>query len=160
MNDSGAPQSGGALTTIAFVCVHNAGRSQMAAAFARAAAPEGIAVLSGGTEPGRAVNPVVIEAMREKGIDLSGAKPQKLTYEQAMSADFFITMGCSPDEACPAGFRGDTRDWALPDPKGKPLEEVRKIRDDIESRVRALLAEIEAAPGGAASQRGDARAPR
>jgi arsenate reductase (thioredoxin) len=134
------------LTTIAFVCVHNAGRSQMAAAFARRDAAKGARVISGGTEPGTAVNPVVVEAMREKGIDISGAKPHKLTYDEAMSADYFIAMGCSPEEACPVGFRGDTRDWALDDPKGKSLAEVRKIRDEIERRVAALLEEI--AEGG------------
>ena len=118
----------------------------MAAAFARRDAAKGTRVISGGTEPGSSVNPVVVEAMREKGIDISGQKPHKLTYDEAMSADYFITMGCSPEEACPAGFRGDTRDWALEDPKGKSLPEVRKIRDDIERRVAALLKEI--AEGG------------
>jgi arsenate reductase len=130
------------MATVAFVCVHNAGRSQMAAGFARALAPPGIKVLSGGTDPAKAGNPTVVAVMKERGIDLSGALPHKLTYDEAMSADYFITMGCSPDEACPAGFRGDTRDWKLEDPKGKSIEQVRGIRDDIERRVKALLAEI------------------
>jgi arsenate reductase len=129
-------------TTIAFVCVHNAGRSQMAAAFARNLAPDGIAVISGGTVPGPSVNPVVVAAMKERGIDISRAAPRKLAYDEAMSADYFITMGCSPEEACPAGFRGDTREWDLQDPKGKSLQDVRAIRDEIERRVKALLAEI------------------
>jgi protein-tyrosine-phosphatase len=131
------------LVNVAFVCVHNAGRSQMAAAFGRAMAPPGVKVLSGGTEPAKALNPTVVAVMGEKGVDLSKEVPRKLPYEEAMSADYFITMGCSPDEACPAGYRGDVRDWDLPDPKGKSLEEVRKIRDEIESRVRALMVEIE-----------------
>ncbi len=114
----------------------------MAAAFARKLAPAGVKVVSGGTVPGKALNPTVVEAMREKGIDLSGLVPRKLGYDEAMAADYFITMGCAPEEACPAGFRGDTRDWDLPDPKGQSLEEVRAIRDAIEARVRALLAEL------------------
>jgi arsenate reductase len=134
------------MTRIAFVCVHNAGRSQMAAAFARKMAPPGVAVLSGGTEPAARLNPSVIAAMAEKGIDISGEAPRRLTFEEAMSADYFITMGCSPEDACPAGYRGDTRDWALEDPKGKPMEVVRAIRDEIERRVKALLVEIQARP--------------
>ena len=130
------------MTTVAFVCVHNAGRSQMAAGFARALAPATVTVLSGGTEPAKAVNPTVVAVMKERGIDLSTAQPHKLTYDEAMSADYFITMGCSQDEACPAGFRGDTRDWQLEDPKGKSIEQIRGIRDEIEKRERALLREI------------------
>lgn len=138
------------MTTVAFVCVHNAGRSQMAAGFARALAPPGVKVLSGGTAPATSVNPTVVAAMMERGIDISKAVPHKLTYDEAMSADYFITMGCSPDEACPAGFRGDTRDWALDDPKGKTLGEIRGIRDEIERRVKALLAEMAGRPVSAA----------
>jgi arsenate reductase (thioredoxin) len=129
-------------TTIAFVCVHNAGRSQMAAAFARKLAPEGVAVISGGTVPAQSVNPVVVAVLKEKGIDISGVVPHKLGYDEAMSADYLITMGCSPDEACPAGFRGDAREWNLEDPKGKSIEEIRAIRDEIEKRVSELLVEI------------------
>lgn len=133
------------MTVIAFVCLHNAGRSQMAAAFARKLAPRAVTVLSAGTEPAKAVNPVVVEAMREKGIDIAGVVPRRLGYDEAMGANYFITMGCAPEEACPAGFRGDARDWDLPDPKGKSLAQVRKIRDEIEVRVRALMAELKAA---------------
>ena len=140
------------MTTVAFVCVGNAGRSQMAAGFARALAPSGVTVLSGGTAPAKAVNPLVVAAMMEKGVDISGAKPHKLTDDEAMSADFFITMGCSQDEACPVGFRGDARDWALDDPKGKDEAGVRAIRDEIERRVGNLMAEIRAGrPAGAAA---------
>lgn len=138
------------MTTVAFVCVHNAGRSQMAAAFARKLGPADLRVICGGTEPSRQVNPVVVEAMKEVGLDLSRAVPHKLGFDEAMSADYFITMGCAPEEACPAGYRGDTRDWSLPDPKGKGLDEIRRIRDDIEVRVMALLEEVRlraAAPG-------------
>lgn len=142
------------MTTVAFVCVHNAGRSQMAAAFARSAAVPGLTVLCGGTDPAAAVNPLVVAIMKERGIDIGGARPHKLTDEEAMSADFFITMGCSPDEACPAGYRGDARDWQVPDPKGKGPAEVRAIRDQIEKRVDALLSEIRSLPvkGTAASR--------
>ncbi len=139
------------MTTLAFVCVHNAGRSQMAAGLARALAPPTVRVLSGGTDPAKAVNATVVAVMGERGIDISSAVPHKLTYDEAMSADFFITMGCSPEEACPAGYRGDTRDWQLPDPKGKGIDEIRGIRDEIEIRVAALLAEIAAE---AATKRG------
>ncbi len=135
------------MTAIAFACGHNAGRSQMAAAFARALAPPGIKVVSGGVSPAREVNPVVVAAMAEKGIDISGERPRRLTPDEAASADYLITMGCSPDEACPAGYRGDARDWALSDPKGKPIEEVRKIRNEVEARVRALVDEIRARNG-------------
>lgn len=142
------------MTTIAFVCAHNAGRSQMAAAFARQLAPFGVDIVSGGTDPGVKVNPVVVEAMLEKNIDLRGAVPRKLAYDESMSADYFVTMGCSPEEACPAGYRGDTRDWDLPDPKGKSLDEVRAIRDEIERRVKALLDEVGQASPRAALEGG------
>jgi arsenate reductase len=130
------------LPTVAFVCVHNAGRSQMAAAWARRLGPPNLHVISGGTEPATHVNPKVVQAMGEVGIDLSGVVPHKLSFDEAMHADYFITMGCSREEACPAGYRGDVRDWALPDPKGKSIEEVRAIRDAIEARVREFLVEI------------------
>lgn len=136
------------MTVVAFVCVHNAGRSQMAAAFARKLAPPGVSVLSAGTEPAKALNPVVVQAMREKGIDLARAVPRKLVHDEAMSADYFVTMGCAPEQACPAGYRGDVRDWKLEDPKGKTLHEVRLIRDEIEERVRALIEEIRGAGKG------------
>jgi arsenate reductase len=127
----------------------------MAAAFARALAPAGTVILSGGTSPAGAVNPTVVAVMKERGIDISGARPHQLTFDEAMSADYFVTMGCSEDEACPAGFRGDVRDWALEDPKGKPIEAVRALRDDIERRVRALLEEAAArAPSRPVSGKG------
>jgi len=126
------------MKTYIFACVHNAGRSQMAAAFFnRLADPAKARGISAGTQPGPHVHPVVLDAMREAGIDLSAAKPQKLTDELAREANMLITMGCGED--CPyiPGLRRD--DWPLPDPKGRPMEEVRQVRDEIRTRVEALL---------------------
>jgi len=130
---------------IIFACVHNAGRSQMAAAlFNQLADPTKAEAVSAGTEPGPRVHPEVLSAMREIGIDLSGAKPQKLTQELAEGASLLITMGCG--DKCPyvPGLRRD--DWPLRDPKGLPLDEVRSIRDEVGSRVRRLI-EAEALGG-------------
>lgn len=123
---------------VIFACVHNAGRSQMAAALFNARAAGKARAVSAGTHPAEAVHPVVVEVMKEVGIDLSGARPQKLTDALAREAALLITMGCG--DACPhvPGLRRD--DWPLEDPKGKPLERVREIRDDIARRVDALLA--------------------
>jgi arsenate reductase len=124
---------------VIFACVHNAGRSQMAAAFFNHLAdPQQAEAISAGTEPGLRVHPEVLAAMQEIGIDLSDAKPKKLTEELAREAQLLITMGCG--DKCPyvPGLRRD--DWPLPDPKGKPMDEVRAIRDDIKQRVQALLA--------------------
>jgi arsenate reductase len=123
---------------VIFACVHNAGRSQMAAAFFNAVADPGRAeAVSAGTEPGDHVHPVVIDVMREVGIDLSEKKPQRLTHDLARSASLLVTMGCG--ESCPyiPGLRRD--DWPLTDPKGRPLEEVRRIRDEIRERVAQLV---------------------
>lgn len=127
---------------VAFVCVENAGRSQMATAFAPRMAGEGVTIISGGTRPAPRVNPTVEKAMREKGIDVSREKPKAIIPEELADADYVITMGCAAGDVCPATFRGDVRDWALADPKGKSLEEVRRIRDEIEGRVRVLMSEI------------------
>jgi arsenate reductase (thioredoxin) len=121
-----------------FACIHNAGRSQMAAAwFNQLADPTKAQGVSAGTQPGARVHPEVLEAMKEQGIDLSNAKPQLLTDDLARDAAMLITMGCG--EACPAipGLRRD--DWPLEDPKGKPVERVREIRDDVRSRIEALV---------------------
>jgi protein-tyrosine-phosphatase len=123
---------------IIFACVQNAGRSQMAAAFFNQLADHSRAeAVSAGTEPGMSVHPEVLSAMQEVGIDLSGAKPQKLTQELASDATLLITMGCG--DKCPfvPGLRRD--DWPLRDPKGLPMDEVRLIRDEIRARVQALL---------------------
>ncbi|MBI1815402.1 MAG: arsenate reductase ArsC [Deltaproteobacteria bacterium] len=127
------------MITIIFACVHNAGRSQMAAAFFNALADTSqVRALSAGTEPAAHVHPQVVHAMREVGIDLSDAVPTQLTDEIAAGAQRLITMGCG--EACPLvpGLRRD--DWTLPDPKDQPIERVREIRDEIRVRVLALLA--------------------
>lgn len=132
------------MVTIAFVCVENAGRSQIAAAFARRVKAEGVRIISGGTQPADRVNPTVVEAMREVGLDLSREVPRAVTPVELADCAYVVTMGCSSNDVCPTNFRGDAIDWALPDPKGKSLEEVRRIRDDIERRVRALLKEVAA----------------
>jgi protein-tyrosine-phosphatase len=123
---------------VIFACVHNAGRSQMAAAFFNQLADPGKAqAVSAGTEPGSRVHPEVQVVMQEIGIDLSNAKPQKLTEEIAKEAHLLITMGCGDE--CPylPGLRRE--DWPLRDPKGLPLEEVRAIRDDVRNRVKDLI---------------------
>ena len=123
---------------VIFACVHNAGRSQMAAAFFNQLADRTKAeAISAGTEPGLRVHPEVLAVMQEVGIDLSNAKPQKLTQELAEDAALLITMGCG--DKCPyvPGLRRD--DWPLKDPKGLPMEQVRLIRDDIQGRVLTLL---------------------
>jgi arsenate reductase len=126
------------MKTYVFACVHNAGRSQMAAAWLRQlASPQKATAVSAGTEPGTQVHPVVLDAMKEVGIDLSAAKPQKLTDELARGASMLVTMGCG--EACPVvpGLRRE--DWPLEDPKGKPMERVREIRDEVRGRVEDLV---------------------
>ena len=126
------------METVIFACVHNAGRSQMAAAFLNALAdPVKVRAISAGTHPGERVHPEVVEAMRETGLDVSGAKPQRLTDELSRTGGMLITMGCGDE--CPyiPGVRRD--DWPLEDPKGKSAEHVRQIRDDIRRRVQQLI---------------------
>ncbi len=123
---------------VLFACVHNAGRSQMAAAwFRHLADPAKARAVSAGTAPGSRVHPEVVEAMKEVGIDLSSESPQLLSDELASTSSLLVTMGCG--EACPhvPGLR--RLDWPLEDPKGKPLERVRKIRDEVKARVQQLL---------------------
>ena len=128
------------MDVVIFACVHNAGRSQMAAAFFNQAAPAGWKAVSAGTQPAEKVHPAVSDVMQEVGIDLSSAKPQKLTPELAAEASLLVTMGCG--ESCPyvPGLR--TEDWKLDDPKGQALERVREIRDDIRRRVVVLQVEL------------------
>lgn len=130
------------MKTVIFACVHNAGRSQMAAAWLNKLAERGVAqAFSAGTQPGSRVHPEVLEAMREVGVDLSAAKPRLLTAELLEDATHLVTMGCG--EACPVAPRHVQRmDWPLPDPKGQPIERVRAIREEIRERVQALLAEL------------------
>src|SRR5512134_3621624 len=126
------------VANVLFACIHNAGRSQMAAAwFNHLVDPQRARAISAGTEPGTRVHPEVVTAMQEVGIDLSAGKPQYLSDELAKTASLLVTMGCG--EACPhiPGLRRD--DWPLEDPKGKPVERVREIRDDIRARIVALL---------------------
>ncbi len=128
------------METVIFACVHNAGRSQMAAAlFNRLVDPRRAAALSAGTSPGERVHPEVLQVMAELDVDLSHVKPQKLTAELASGAMHLVTMGCG--ESCPHVPGARVYDWPLDDPKERPIEEVRRIRTQIEERVRAFLAE-------------------
>jgi len=131
------------MKTVLFVCVHNSGRSQMAEAFFNQMAKGKAQAYSAGTQPADKVNPVVVGAMKEVGIDISGNKPKALTFEMVEQSDKMITMGCGAEAGavCPASFI-ETEDWALEDPKEKSLEQVRKIRDEIKERVINLLTEI------------------
>jgi protein-tyrosine-phosphatase len=126
--------------TVLFVCVHNAGRSQMAAGYLQHLAGDRIQVLSAGSEPADQINPIALEAMREEGIDIAGERPRVLTTEAVQQSDVVVTMGCG--DACP--FFPGTRyeDWTLDDPAGQPIEVVRPIRDEIKRRVEALVAEL------------------
>jgi arsenate reductase len=123
---------------VLFVCVGNSGRSQMAEAFFNQAAGGRAKAISAGTKPASAVDPKTIEVMREVGIDISAAKPKALTMDILDHADRVVTMGCGAEAVCPASFV-ETEDWHLEDPKGKSLEEVRRIRDEIKARVTRLL---------------------
>jgi arsenate reductase (thioredoxin) len=130
------------LPEVLFVCVHNAGRSQMAAGLMAELGAGRVVVRSAGSEPADRINPAVIEAMRELGIDLSAELPKPLTDAGVREADVVITMGCG--DACPIYPGKRYEDWELDDPAGKDLDTVRRIRDEIESRVRRLVAELEA----------------
>jgi arsenate reductase len=125
---------------VLFVCVHNAGRSQMAAALLHHHARGGITVRSAGSVPADTINPAVREAMAEIGLDLSREFPKPLTDDAVQAADVVITMGCG--DACPIYPGKRYLNWDLTDPAGKPIEEIRPIRDDIDARVRSLLAEL------------------
>lgn len=125
---------------VLFVCIHNAGRSQMAAGYMAVLSGGAVEVRSGGSEPGTEINPIAIQAMAEEGIDISQAVPQLMTTEQVRDSDVVITMGCG--DVCPIFPGKRYEDWELTDPKGKSIDEVRPIRDDIKGRVQALLAEI------------------
>lgn len=134
-------------TRVAFVCVQNAGRSQMASAFAerereRRGAESRIELLTGGTDPAEHVHDVVVESMRETGVDLSDRTPREITPGDLQSVDVVITMGCSAADVCPTTWRGDARDWGLDDPHGRDAEAVQEIRDEIERRVEALFDEL------------------
>lgn len=125
---------------ILFLCVHNAGRSQMAASFAREMGDKRVVVRSAGSDPSEELNPAVVEAMKEVGLDISNESPRKLTKEMGIRADVIVTMGCG--DACPVYLGKRYVDWELEDPKERDLATVRLIRDEIHDRVRALLSEL------------------
>ena len=125
---------------ILFLCIHNAGRSQMAAGFAREIGAGRVDIYSGGSEPADTVNPVAVGAMAEVGIDISGFTPQRFTDELLGKVDVVVTMGCG--DTCPFIPGKRYVDWPLDDPKGRPIEEVRRIRDEIRSRVEDLVAQL------------------
>ncbi|QBI56239.1 Arsenate-mycothiol transferase ArsC2 [Streptomonospora litoralis] len=126
--------------SVLFVCVHNAGRSQMAAGWVALLAGDRVEVRSAGTEPAAAVNPVAVEAMAEVGVDITAAQPRVLTLDAVETSDVVITMGCG--DTCPVLPGKRYLDWELADPAGRPLDEVRPVRDDIGRRVEGLLADL------------------
>ena len=126
--------------TVLFVCVHNAGRSQMAAGYLRHLSGDRIEVLSAGSEPAATINPVAVQAMAEEGIDIAAEQPKVLTTDAVKTSDVVITMGCG--DTCPFYPGKRYEDWELTDPAGQGADDVRRIRDEIDERVRALLAEI------------------
>ena len=144
------------MTKVAFVCVQNAGRSQMATAFAerearkRREAPERaseeraetVEIVTGGTDPADRVHEEVVEVMAERDIDVSGRTPREVTHEELRDCEYVITMGCAAKDVCPATWSGENRDWGLDDPDGQDLDTVREIRDEIEARVADLFEEL------------------
>jgi arsenate reductase (thioredoxin) len=126
--------------TVLFVCVHNAGRSQMAAGWLRHLAGDAVTVRSAGSEPAEQINPVAVQAMAEVGIDITAGSPRKLEWDLAQESDVIITMGCG--DACPVLPGKRYEDWKLTDPAGQPIEVVRQVRDDIRQRVDTLLADL------------------
>ncbi|MCZ7440430.1 arsenate reductase ArsC [Micromonospora sp. WMMC241] len=126
--------------SVLFVCVHNAGRSQMAAAWLRHLAGDRVEVRSAGSEPAEGINPVAVAAMREVGIDLTGQTPARLTWDAAEASDVIVTMGCG--DACPVFPGKRYEDWPLTDPAGQPVDVVRQVRDEIRQRVVELLARL------------------
>src|SRR5690349_13389507 len=133
--------------SVLFVCVHNAGRSQMAAGWLRLFAGDAVEVRSAGSEPADQINPVAVAAMAEVGIDITANTPKLLDYDTAYASDVIITMGCG--DVCPVFPGKRYEDWKLDDPAGKSVEAVRPIRDEIRDRVRALVAEILSGPAPA-----------
>jgi len=144
------------VTKVAFVCVQNAGRSQMATAFAEREArerreaserasegrAETVEIVTGGTDPADRVHEEVVEVMAERDIDISGRTPREVTHEELRDCEYVITMGCSAKDVCPATWSGENRDWGLDDPDGQDLDAVREIRDEIEARVADLFEEL------------------
>ncbi len=136
------------MVVAAFVCVRNAGRSQMAAAYAereveRRGLEDGVDVVTGGTDPADEVHEVVVGVMREDGFDLSERTPREIAAEELVDADYVVTMGCSADDVCPAAFAGDSRDWGLDDPGEMDAAGASSVRDEVRRRVNELFDEIE-----------------
>ena len=127
------------MSKILFVCVENAGRSQMAEGFFRKLGPSNFEVMSAGTKPASEINPTAVQVMKEVNIDISQNKSKTITSEMMSESDTVINMGCMDKESCPALFVEDIDDWNIEDPKGKSIEQVRKIRDGIEARVLELV---------------------
>ena len=127
---------------VLFVCVENAGRSQIAEGFFKKYAPEGFEAVSAGTKPVDNLNPIAIEAMKEIGIDISNQKSKLVTNEMINDSESVVNMGCMDKEACPALFVEDIADWGIEDPKGKSIEQVRQIRDTIENKIKELVTKI------------------
>ena len=128
---------------ILFVCVENAGRSQMAEAFFKKFMPKGFEVISAGTKPSDKVNSIVLQAMNEIGIDMKNQTPKTISQQIISESEKAVNMGCIDQESCPALFLKDVLDWQIPDPKGKPIEQVREIRDQIKSKVLDLIKSLE-----------------
>ncbi|MFB5627418.1 MAG: low molecular weight phosphatase family protein [Nitrosarchaeum sp.] len=124
---------------ILFVCVENAGRSQMAEAFFRKYLPHGFEPISAGTNPAGKINSIVVQAMKEIGIDIENQTPQNISQQMIDESEHAVNMGCINQESCPALFMKDVLDWQIPDPKGKSIEEVREIRDQIKEKVMVLI---------------------
>jgi protein-tyrosine-phosphatase len=131
--------------TILFVCVENAGRSQMAEGFFKKYAPEGFVPASAGTKPISQINPLAIQLMNEIGIDISKQKPKDLSEDMMRNSDKIINMGCMDNNFCPTLFIPKVIDWGIEDPKGKQIEQVREIRDEIERRIKELATDISVA---------------
>jgi protein-tyrosine-phosphatase len=131
------------MNKILFICVENAGRSQMAEAFFRKYMPKGFEAISAGTKPSTHVNPTVLQAMKEIGIDIENQIPKHISQQIIDESEKAINMGCMDKESCPALFVKDVVDWQIPDPKGKSIEEVREIRDQIKTKVMILIKSLE-----------------
>jgi arsenate reductase (thioredoxin) len=131
------------MVTVLFICIHNAGRSQMSEAFFNSLASGRHRAISAGSKPAAEVNPVAVQALREIGLDISGNKPKKMTRELILQADLTVTMGCGED-ACPI-VPNELREWILEDPSGQPIEKVREIRDEIRRRIKVLIEELDSA---------------
>lgn len=128
--------------SILFVCVENAGRSQMAESFFNKYAPKGYEAISAGTKPVSQINPIAVEVMRQAGIDISNQKSKELTEDMIRNSSNIVNMGCMEKESCPTLFLQNLLDWNIEDPKDKPIEKVREIRDEIDKRVKELVASI------------------